>query len=126
MINGNADQGLDVRSVLLWQVVSVVVIALLALTFSAPWLGILFGGLGVMFSTWHVHRSVQLSGEDKVALLKAAGLRFVLFMLFVAVGVVFLKLHPLALIAGMAIAYMAMYMRSFTMMYKKMRGDGLG
>jgi len=126
MINGSADEGLDVRSVLLWQVVSVVIIAWLALTFSAPWLGILFGGLGVMFSTWHVHRSVHLSGEDKVALLKAAGLRFVLFMLFLAVGVVFLKLQPLALIAGMATAYVAMYIRSFTMMYKKMRGDGLG
>ncbi|MBN4058168.1 hypothetical protein JYT55_00275 [Mariprofundus ferrooxydans] len=126
MLEKNAEQGLDIRSLLLWQVATVSVSAVLFGLFVQSWLSVLFGGLLVVVSTWHVYRSVSASVDDRVALLKSAGLRFALFLIVVAAGVYFFALQPLYLIAGMAIAYAAMYIRSLIMIFRQMKGDSLG
>ncbi|MDQ6983751.1 MAG: hypothetical protein Q9M44_03455 [Ghiorsea sp.] len=129
MLEKNAEQGLDIRSLLLWQVVTVSVSAVLFGLFGLfvqSWVSVLFGGLLVVVSTWHVYRSVSASVGDRMALLKSAGLRFALFLIVVAVGVYFFALQPLYLIAGMAIAYATMYIRSLIMIFRQMKGDSLG
>jgi len=126
MLEKNAEQGLDIRSLLLWQVATVSVSAVLFGLFVQSWLSVLFGGLLVVVSTWHVYRSVSASVDDRVALLKSAGLRFALFLIVVAAGVYFFALQPLYLIAGMAIAYATMYIRSLIMIFRQMKGDSLG
>ncbi len=125
MLNVDAEQDVEIRSVVLWQVVITFLSALLAgLLFSSP-VSVLFGGLVVVLSTWHVHRSVYLSKGDRGLLLKSAGLRFILFLLVLAVGVLMLDLQPLFLIVGMAMAYVTMYVRSLILILKKMKGDSL-
>jgi len=126
MLEKNAEQGLDIRSLLLWQVATVSVSAVLFGLFVQSWLSVLFGGLLVVVSTWHVYRSVSASVDDRMALLKSAGLRFALFLIVVAAGVYFFALQPLYLIAGMAIAYATMYIRSLIMIFRQMKGDSLG
>ena len=126
MLEKNAEQGLDIRSLLLWQVATVSVSAVLFGLFVQSWLSVLFGGLLVVVSTWHVYRSVSASVDDRVALLKSAGLRFALFLIVVAAGVYFFALQPSYLIAGMAIAYATMYIRSLIMIFRQMKGDSLG
>ena len=126
MLEKNAEQGLDIRSLLLWQVATVSVSAVLFGLFVQSWLSVLFGGLLVVVSTWHVYRSVSASVDDRMALLKSAGLRFALFLIVVAAGVYLFALQPLYLIAGMAIAYATMYIRSLIMIFRQMKGDSLG
>ena len=126
MLESKTDEGFEIHSVLLWQMIAVLVVSLLSSFFLLSWFSVLFGGLGVVVSTWHVYRSVYLSGGDRVFLLKAAGTRFGLFLLMMAAAVFFLKLQPIELIAGMATSYIAMYVRSLIMIVKKMKGDGLG
>ena len=126
MLEKNAEQGLDIRSLLLWQVATVSVSAVLFGLFVQSWLSVLFGGLLVVVSTWHVYRSVSASVDDRMALLKSAGLRFALFLIVVAAGVYFFALQPLYLIAGMAIAYATMYIRSLIMIFRQMKGESLG
>lgn len=126
MLNVDAEHDFEIRSVMIWQVVIVFLGALLAgLLFSSP-VSVLFGGLVVVLSTWHVHRSVYVSEGDRGLLLKSAGLRFILFLLMLAVGVLVLGLQPLYLIVGMAMAYATMYIRSLFLILKKMKGDNLG
>lgn len=126
MLEKNAEQGLDIRSLLLWQVATVSVSAVLFGLFVQSWVSVFFGGLLVVVSTWHVYRSVSASVDDRMALLKSAGLRFALFLIVVAAGVYFFALQPLYLIAGMAIAYATMYIRSLIMIFRQMKGDSLG
>ena len=126
MLEKDVNQALDIRSLLLWQVAVISVLSILFALFVLPWISVLFGGLVVVASTWHVYRSVSASGGDRMVLLKSAGVRFVLFLLIVAAGVFFLELQPLYLIAGMAVAYATMYIRSLIMIFEKMKGDSLG
>ena len=126
VLDSSLEQAFEIRLILLWQAITVLIVSLLAALFSLPWLSVLIGGLGVLVSTWHVQRSVYRSGGEKVFLLKAAGLRFALFLLLMAAAVFFLGLQPMAMIVGMAVAYIAMYVRSLMMIVKKMRGVGLG
>jgi len=126
MLNVKAEQGLEIRSVLLWQAMVVALGALVVMLFFAAPVSVLFGGVVVVLSTWHVHHSVYLSGGEKTYLLKAAGIRFLIFVLVLAVGVYFLKLQPLYVILGMGLAYAAMYLRSLILIFKKMKGDSLG
>ena len=126
VLESKLEQGFEIRSVLLWQVITVLIVSLLSAFFLLSWFSVWIGGFGVVVSTWHVHRSVYRSGGDRVFLLKAAGMRFGLFLLMMAAAVFFLKLQPIALIAGMAAAYVAMYVRSLIMIVKKMKGVGLG
>ncbi len=126
MLEKDVKQGFNVRSLLFWQVVVVCFVSLLFGMFALPWFSVLFGGLVVVISTWHVYRSISLSSGDRISLLKSAGLRFALFLVVVAMGVFFLKLQPLYLIVGMATAYVTMYLRSLIVIFEKMKGDSLG
>jgi len=126
MLENGAEQGYQIRSVLQWQASIVFMLSLLFASFSLSWFSVLFGGFAVVVSTWHVHRSVCCSNGDRGYLLKAAGIRFGLFLLTVAAAIFFLKLQPMALIAGMASAYVAMYIGSLLMIVKKMKGGSLG
>ena len=116
----------QIESVLLWQLGLVSVSALIAGAFFSDFLSVLVGGLLAMLSTWHVHKSIYLSGGDRMLLLKAAGIRFVLFLLALALGVGLLGLQPIYLVAGMAASYIAMYARSLVMIFRQMKGDSLG
>ena len=126
MLDVDAEQRFEIRSVLLWQLAVVSLSAVVAMLFFASPLSIMFGGLVVVLSTWHVHKSVYASGGDRMQLLKSAGIRFALFLLVLGAGVSFLSLQPLYLISGMALAYAAMYLRSLLLIFKKMKGDSLG
>ena len=126
MFDARSEQSFNVRSVLICQVIVVLITAVVILSFAKPWLGVLYGGFTVMVSTWHVHKSVHKAGEDKVQMLKAAGFRFAVFLLALAVGIYVLSLHPFAVIVGMFVAYAAMYVISLMFVYKNMKGDGLG
>jgi len=126
MLESRAEQAYKISSVLLWQASVVLMLSLLFAFFSLSWFSALFGGFVVAVSTWHVHRSVCCSGGDKGYLLKAAGLRFGLFLLVTATAFFFLSLQPVELIAGRASAYVAMYVGSLMMIFKKMKGDNLG
>jgi len=125
-LESRAENDFQIHSVLIWQAIIVFILSLLSTFTTLSWFSVLFGGLAVVVSTWHVHRSVSLSGGDRGFLLKAAGIRFALFLLVMAVAVYFLKLQPVALIAGMVSAYAAMYVRSLIMIFTKMKGGGLG
>jgi len=120
------EDGYKIRLVLFWQASVVVSVALISYFLSLSWSGVLFGGLGVVMSTWHVHRSVNQSVDNRGALLQAAGVRFFLFLLIMATGVYVLQLQPKMIILGMVCAYVAMYVGSFIIIFKKMKGDGLG
>ncbi|MDX8381338.1 MAG: ATP synthase subunit I [Ghiorsea sp.] len=121
-----AKDGFQVLSVLIWQTLAVLIASLVFYVFILSWSSVLFGGLIVVMSTWHVHRSVNQSPDDRGALLQAAGVRFFLFLSVLAVGIYYLQLDPVIVIAGMATAYVALYVRSFILIFKKMKGDGLG
>ncbi|HID36598.1 MAG TPA: hypothetical protein EYP39_04370 [Ghiorsea sp.] len=120
------EQSFNVRSLLLWQIMVVIAVALLFSALALPWLSVLFGGFVVVVSTWHVYQSISVSGGDKLILLKSAGIRFALFLMVVAAGVFFLALQPLYLIVGMAIAYVTMYVKSLIMIFEKMKGEDVG
>jgi len=126
MLGNVAEQKVQVRSLLLWQAVAVIMVATIVFMLFSGSLAVLFGGCLTILSTWHVYRSVCISGADRVRLLKLAGVRFALFLLAMAVGIYFLNLQPVALIAGVASAYIAMYISSLIMSFEKMKGDGLG
>ncbi len=126
MFDARSEQSFNVRSVLISQLIVVLIVAVVVLSFAKPWLGVLFGGLTVVLSTWHVHKSVHKAGEDKVQMLKAAGFRFAFFLLALAIGIYILSLHPFAVIVGMLVAYATMYVISLMFVYKNMKGDGLG
>ncbi|MDQ7001131.1 MAG: hypothetical protein Q9N02_00395 [Ghiorsea sp.] len=117
---------LQVRSLLIWQAGAVITVAAVVFVLSSGSLAILFGGCLTILSTWHVHRSVCISGVDRVRLLKLAGIRFAFFLLALAVGISFFALEPVALIAGVVTAYVAMYIGGLIMSFKNMKGDGLG
>lgn len=116
----------QIRSVLVSQAVLIMLVALVTVLFSSGAVSVLFGGLLVILSTWDVHRSAYASGGDRIDVLKKAGLRFVLFLLMLGLGLVLLDMQPLYLVAGMASAYVAMYARSLFMIFKQMKGDRLG
>jgi len=126
MLSNVAEQKVQVRSLLLWQAGAIAMVAAIAFVRFSGSLAVLFGGLLTMLSTWHVYKSVCVSGADRVRLLKLAGIRFVLFLLALSVGIYFFNLQPVPLIAGVASAYIAMYISSLIMSFKKMKGDGLG
>jgi len=116
----------QILSVLIWQTLAVLMASLAFYVFTLSWSSVLFGGLIVVMSTWHVHRSVNQSPDDRGALLQAAGVRFFLFLSVLAAGIYYLQLNPVMVITGMATAYVALYVRSFILIFKKMKGDGLG
>ena len=126
MVEVVLEQEKQIKSVLLWQLGLVSVSALIAGVIFSDFLSVLVGGLLVMLSTSHVHKSIYLSGGDKMLLLKAAGLRFVVFLVALALSVVLLDLQPIYLVAGMAASYIAMYVRSLLMILRQMKGDSLG
>ena len=121
-----SDQKDEIRWILISQISVVSFVAVLLAIFLSGSVSTLYGGLLVMVSTWHVHKSIYNSGGDRMLLLKSAGLRFVIIMLVLGVAVVLLELQPLYLVVGMASAYIAMYARSLLIIYRKMKGDSLG
>jgi len=126
MLSNVAEQKVQVRSLLLWQAVAVIMVAMIVFVLFSGSLAVLFGGLLTMLSTWHVYKSVCKLGVDRAQLLKLAGIRFFLFLLALVIGIYFFGLQPVALIAGVISAYLAMYINSLIMSFKKMKGDGLG
>jgi len=125
-LQGMDKDGFEILSILIWQILAVFILSLVCYVFFLSWPSFLFGGSIVVMSTWHVHRSVNQSPDDRGALLQAAGVRFFLFLSVLAVGIYFLQLEPVMVIAGMAAAYVTLYVRSFIIIFKKMKGDGLG
>ncbi|MDX8387186.1 MAG: hypothetical protein R8M46_01445 [Ghiorsea sp.] len=119
-------QKIEVRTVLIWQLSVVVFVAAVATIFFSGWVSILFGGLLVMLSTWHVHKSVYASEGDRMILLKLAGIRFALFLVILGIGVGLLGLQPIYMVAGMASAYIALYAKSLLTIFRQMKGDSLG
>jgi len=126
MVEVVLEQEKQIKSVLLWQLYTVSVCALIAGVFFFDALSVLAGGLLVMLSTWHVHKSIYSSGGDRMLLLRAAGLRFVVFLLALALCLVLFDLQPIYMVAGMASSYIAMYARSLLMIFRQMKGDSLG
>ncbi len=126
MLSNVAEQKVQVRSLLLWQATVVIMVATIVFVLFSGSLAVLFGGLLTMLSTWHVYKSVCKPGVDRVQLLKLAGIRFILFLLALVIGIYFFGLQPVTLIAGVVSAYLAMYISSLIMSFKKMKGDGLG
>ncbi len=118
-----AQENAQIRSVLLWQACATFLAMLLSLFFSWAVSGVLFGGVLVILSTWHVHRSVYLASGERMLLLRAAGLRFALFLLLVGLAVLVLEVQPMMLVAGMASAYVALYVRSLLMIFEKLKGS---
>ncbi|MDQ6989787.1 MAG: ATP synthase subunit I [Mariprofundaceae bacterium] len=119
----DAEQRLQIRSLLLWQMYAVLLLAVVS--FILGWSGwsVLVGGMVVMLSTWHVHQSVYSSAGERMLLLRAAGLRFALFLLLVGLAVVVFEAQPMMLVAGMASAYTALYVRSLLMIFEKLKGS---
>jgi len=115
----------SMRSVMVWQLFSSVGAALICVLLFGQGLGVLFGGVLVTLSTWHVSRSVFSSDGNRGALLKLAGLRFALFSIFLGLGVFWFEVYPLFAVAGMVVAYVAMYVRSLLLIFKDLKGDGV-
>ncbi len=126
MLSNVAEQKVQVRSLLFWQLGAVIISAAIVFVLFSGSLAVLYGGCLTILSTWHVYKSVRVAGADRVRLLKLAGIRFMLFLLALATGIYLLGLQPVAMIAGVACAYIAMYVGSLAISFEKMKGDGLG
>lgn len=118
-----AKQHKEIKGLLLVQFAALFIAALLAEFMSGEFLSVLFGGVVVMLSTWHVHTSVYKSEGDRRALLQMAGVRFIVMLLLLGVAIMVFKFGPLYLVAGMATVYVAMYVKSLLMIFDKMKGD---
>lgn len=119
----NSEQAKEIKQVVKWQIIAVLLAALAAGLIAGDYLAVLFGGLLVMVSTWHVHRSVYRSEGDRKVLLKLAGLRFAAILLVLGMAVAVLKMQALYMVAGMLVAYIAMYARSLKLIFEQMKGD---
>ncbi len=108
-----------------WQLGFVAIAALVGAVFGIDWAGVMLGGLLVVGSTWHVHKSVVKAEGNRNILYRLAGVRFAVMLVLLTVAVYVLSIQPLGLIVGMASAYIAMYIKSLMMIYK-IKGDSLG
>jgi len=115
----------EIRSILLWQLLAVFVSSAIAEFFFSGFFGVMLGGVLVAASTWHINRSVIVAEGDRSTLLRSAGLRFVLFLMLMGVELFILQMQPILLIAGMVVAYVALYIRSLLLIVKKVKGDRL-
>ena len=110
------------RKLLLVQSVLILVVATvyLATKGGLPSLAALFGGAIALFNTvisaWHLGRASAAAGTDArrgmFELYIGAVIRFVATPLLVAVGILFLKLDPVAIIAGFAVAQLGYFFNS--------------
>jgi len=126
MLDTDTEQAVQIRSLLFWQAGAVIIVSTVALVFFSSVLSVLYGGCLTMLSTWHVYKSVYASGGNRAVLLQSAGLRFVVFLAVLGVGVVLLDMQPLYMVAGMATSYIALYVRSLIMIFKQMKGEDVG
>lgn len=126
MLDTGAEQAVQIRSLLFWQAGAVIIVSTVVFALFSGSLSVLYGGCLTMLSTWHVYKSVYASGGNRAVLLQSAGLRFVVFLAVLGVGVVFLGMQPLYMVAGMAISYVALYVRSLLMIFKQMKGEDVG
>lgn len=125
MLVKRTEQIVEIRSILCWQLLSVLFFAVATQILFSGFFSVLLGGLLVSASTWHINRSVLLAEGNRSLLLRAAGLRFGLFLLLMGVALFFFGLQPVLLIAGMMIAYAALYIRSLLLILRKVKGDRL-
>ena len=126
MLDTDAGQAVQIRSLLFWQASAVIIVSTVVLVLFSGSLGVLYGGCLTMLSTWHVYKSVYVSGGSRAVLLQSAGLRFLVFLAALGVGVVLLDMQPLYMVAGMATSYVALYVRSLIMIFKQMKGEDVG
>ncbi|MDQ7058083.1 MAG: hypothetical protein Q9N62_06430 [Ghiorsea sp.] len=126
MLDTDAEQTVQIRSLLFWQAGAVIIVSTVTLVLFSSALSVLYGGCLTMLSTWHVYKSVYASGGNRTVLLQSAGLRFVVFLAVLGVGVVLLDMQPLYMVAGMATSYIALYVRSLIMIFKQMKGEDVG
>ena len=126
MLDTGAEQAVQIRSLLFWQAGAVTIVSVIVSVLFSGWSDVLYGGCLTMLSTWHVYKSVYASGGNRAVLLKSAGLRFVVFLAVLGVGVVLLGMQPLYVVAGMATSYVALYVRSLLMIFKQMKGEDVG
>ena len=126
MLDTDAGQAVQIRSLLFWQASAVIIVITLTLALFSGSLSVLYGGCLTMLSTWHVYKSVYASGGNRAFLLQSAGLRFVVFLAILSVGVVLLDMQPLYMVVGMATSYLALYVRSLIMIFRQMKGEGVG
>jgi len=126
MLDTDTEQAVQIRSLLFWQAGAVIIVSTVTLVLFSSVLSVLYGGCLTMLSTWHVYKSVYASGGNRAVLLRSAGLRFVVFLAVLGVGVVLLDMQPLYMVAGMATSYIALYVRSLIMIFKQMKGEDVG
>jgi len=126
MLDTDTEQAVQIRSLLFWQAGAVIIVSTATLALFSSTLSVLYGGCLTMLSTWHVYKSVYASGGNRAVLLQSAGLRFVVFLAVLGVGVVLLGMQPLYMVAGMATSYVALYVRSLIMIFKQMKGEDVG
>lgn len=109
----------QISSILVWQLLSVLLVAVVTEIFYFGFLSVIAGGTIVCVSTWHIYRSVNDAEGDRGKLLRLAAFRFAV-VLFLLSGCVFLvSLHPILIVVGMATAYVALYARSLVLILKK-------
>ncbi|MCF6208624.1 MAG: hypothetical protein L3J61_04470 [Ghiorsea sp.] len=126
MLDTGAEQAVQIRSLLFWQAGALIIVSTVVFALFSGSLSVLYGGCLTMLSTWHVYKSVYVSGGNRAVLLQSAGLRFVVFLAVLGVGVVFLDMQPLYMVAGMATSYVALYVRSLIMIFEQMKGEDVG
>ncbi len=126
MLDTGAEQVVQIRSLLFWQAGALIIVSTVVFVLFSGSLSVLYGGCLTMLSTWHVYKSVYVSGGNRAVLLQSAGLRFVVFLAVLGVGVVFLGMQPLYMVAGMATSYVALYVRSLIMIFEQMKGEDVG
>jgi len=118
-----AEHKKNIRAVMGWQLFFSLSAALIGIVFFGNGLDILFGSALVILSTWHVHQSVYGSHGDRLVLIKLAGLRFVVFLILLGLGVIWLEVQPLFVVVGMTVSYVAMYVKSLLMIFEKLKGS---
>jgi ATP synthase protein I len=130
---GNSMRNADVqlrrsaRSVTVWQLILVVPIAASLAIWSGPAAGMaaLFGGfavgLGTALHAWKLSQAIGPDGSlDVAAFYQGALLKVLATVALLAIGLVILRLNPVAMIGGVTAAYMALlFTRSYAPRYRK-------
>lgn len=116
----------EISSILVWQLLLVLMVAVGTEVFYFGFSSVMAGGVIVCVSTWHIYRSVNDAEGDRGKLLRLATFRFVVMLFLLGVCIFLVSLHPILIVVGMATAYVALYARSLVLILKKVKGDSLG
>ena len=126
MDKGREEPVVEIRSLLVWQLLVVLACSVIVELVTTGFFSVMLGGLLVIGSTWHVYKSISLSGGDRSHLMRNAGIRFFVLLVLMAIALLVFHVQPLMLVLGMALAYATLYVRSLMLIFRKMKGDSLG